>query len=232
MELHTREFGGRGLPLAILHGLFASSKNWIGTAQYLSGFCRPYALDLRNHGDSPHAESHTLTDMIEDLKQWLESRHLDSAVLLGHSMGGLVAMGFALTHPESVKGLIVVDILPKAYRPDFTGEFQALSLDLSPYGSRAEIDRAMQRFVPDQQVRQFLQMNVGRDQRGFYWKPNIPALRSSEFLEGPDFSVFGTTYPGPALLVAGGESPFAPGPDRPRFNRYFPQGRIRVLEDC
>ena len=119
VNLYTREFGGQGLPVVILHGLFASSKNWVGTAQYLSGISRPYALDLRNHGDSPHYESHTLEDTIGDLQQWLKDRELDQAVLLGHSMGGLVSMGFALSHPQAVKGLIVVDILPRGYRPEW-----------------------------------------------------------------------------------------------------------------
>jgi esterase len=232
MNLYTREFGGQGLPVAILHGLFASSKNWVGTAQYLSGFTRPFAVDLRNHGDSPHSDSHTLEDMIGDLDQWLRQRQVEQAVLLGHSMGGLVSMGFALSHPQAVKGLIVVDILPRAYRPDFSREFAALSLDLSPYKSRREIDEAMAPIVPDLQVRQFLQMNVERSDRGFRWKLNVPVLKSSEFLQGPDFSIFKNTYDGPALLIAGGESPFARTSDQPRFNEYFPNGRIEVLADC
>jgi esterase len=232
VDLYTREFGGQGLPVVILHGLFASSKNWVGTAQYLSGFCRPFALDLRNHGDSPHSESHTLEDTIGDLEQWLHARQLEQAVLLGHSMGGLVSMGFALSHPQAVTGLIVVDILPRGYRPDFTREFQALSLDLSPYENRREIDEAMAPIIPDLQVRQFLQMNVERTGGGFRWKLNVPALRSSEFLQGPDFSVFEKPYEGPALLIAGGESPFAGESERPRFLEYFPNGSIEVLEDC
>jgi pimeloyl-ACP methyl ester carboxylesterase len=232
MNLYTREFGGQGLPVVILHGLFASSKNWVGTAQYLSGFSRPYALDLRNHGDSPHSDSHTLQDTIGDLERWLQSRQLEQVILLGHSMGGLVSMGFALSHPQSVKGLIVVDILPRGYRPDFTGEFQALSLDLSHFKSRREIDEAMAPIIPDLQVRQFLQMNVERTDADFRWKLNVPALESSEFLQGPDFSIFKKPYDGPALLIAGGESPFARASDRSRFNEYFPNGKIEVLEDC
>jgi esterase len=232
MKLYTREFGGEGLPVVILHGLFASSKNWVGTARYLSGFSRPFALDLRNHGDSPHSDSHTLEDMIGDLDQWLRERQIERAVLLGHSMGGLVAMGFALSHRQAVTGLIVVDILPRSYRPDFNRELAALSLDLSPYKSRREIDEAMEPIVADLQVRQFLQMNVERGAGGFRWKLNVPALKSSEFLQGPDFSVFEKTYEGPALLIAGGQSPFAQARDQPLFNQYFPNGSIEVLEDC
>jgi pimeloyl-ACP methyl ester carboxylesterase len=232
VNLHTREFGGQGLPVVILHGLFASSKNWVGTAQSLSDFCRPFALDLRNHGDSPHSDSHTLQDTIGDLDQWLQSRHLEQGVLLGHSMGGLVSMGFALSHPQAVRGLVVVDILPRGYRPDFTREFQALSLDLSPYKNRREIDEAMAPIIPDMQVRQFLQMNVDRTDGGFRWKLNVPALQSSEFLRGPDFSGFEQTYEGPTLLIAGGQSPFVRAIDRPRFYEYFPNATIEVLEDC
>jgi esterase len=232
MNLYTREFGGHGLPVVILHGLFASSKNWVGAAQYLSGFCRPFALDLRNHGNSPHCDSHTLEAMIGDLELWLQSRQLGQVVLLGHSMGGLVSMGFALSHPQAVKGLIVVDILPLGYRPDFRRELEALSLDLSPYKSRREIDEAMAPIIPDLQVRQFLQMNVERTDEGFRWKLNVPALQSSEFLRGPDLSIFKKTYEGPAVLIAGGASPFTRVSDRPRFHQYFPNGTIEVLEDC
>jgi pimeloyl-ACP methyl ester carboxylesterase len=170
--------------------------------------------------------------MIGDLEQWLQSRQLEQVVLLGHSMGGLVSMGFALSHPTAVRGLIVVDILPRGYRPDFTREFEALSLDLSPYKSRGEIDKAMAPIIPDLQVRQFLQMNVERGDGGFRWKLNVQALESSEFLRGPDFSSFRQPYEGPALLIAGGESPFVRSEDRPRFHEYFPNGKIEVLEDC
>ena len=126
----------------------------------------------------------------------------------------------------------MVDILPRGYRPDFTREFQALSTDLRPYKNRREIDEAMAPVIPDLQVRQFLQMNVERTDGGFRWKLNVPVLQSSEFLRGPDFSIFENTFDGPAVLIAGGESPFARAGDRPRFNEYFPNGRIEVIEDC
>jgi len=232
MKLYTREFAGQGTALVILHGLFASSKNWIGTAQALSASCRPFAVDLRNHGDSPHSDTHTLADMIADLEQWRSDRGLERMVLLGHSMGGMVSMGYALSHAQAVGGLIVVDILPRAYRHDFSAEFAALSLDLSPYRSRGEIDRAMVPIVPDQQVRQFLQMNVARGGGGFRWKLNVPVLETSEFRNGPDFSVFSSRFHGPALLVAGGLSPFAPRGELSRFIEYFPDGKIEILEDC
>jgi esterase len=232
MRLYTREFGGRGQPVVILHGLFASSKNWIRTAERLSAFCRPFALDLRNHGDSPHSDDHTLEGMIGDLEQWLEDRMLQQAVFLGHSMGGQAAMGFTLSHPAAVRGLIVVDILPRPYRQDFSRELEALSLDPSAYSNRRELDAAMEKIVPDRQVRQFLQMNAVRADGGFRWKLNVPALRSSRFLQGPDFSGYGEPYRGPTLLIAGGRSPYVQESDLPLFGKHFPNGRVEVLEDC
>jgi esterase len=232
MRLYTRELGGQGLPVVILHGLFASSKNWISTARRLSAFSRPFALDLRNHGDSPHSDEHTLDGMIGDLEQWLQERNMEQAVLLGHSMGGQVAMGFALSHPAAVRGLIVVDILPRPYKQEFNRELEALSLDPSVYGNRRELDAAMERIVPDLQVRQFLQMNAVRADGGFRWKLNVPALKSSRFLQGLDFSRYGEPYRGPALLIAGGRSPYVQEGDLPLFGKHFPNGRVEVLEDC
>ena len=160
MKLHYHDFGGQGDPIVILHGLFASSKNWTSVGQFLKSSGSPYALDARNHGDSPHADSHNLSDLVEDLKVWLHDNDIERPTLLGHSMGGLTAMGYALSYPESVGALIVVDIIPRSYHTDFTAELNALSLDLSPYNDRNQIDEAMASLVPNKRVRQFLQMNI------------------------------------------------------------------------
>jgi pimeloyl-ACP methyl ester carboxylesterase len=236
MKLNYREFGGEGTPIVILHGLFASSKNWVSAGKALSSQGRPFALDLRNHGDSPHSESHTLEDLVEDLEEWLADQEIDRPVLLGHSMGGLAAMGFSLTHPTALRGLVVVDIAPRSYRPDFGREFAALSLPLEGMRSRSEIDQALERIVPDDDVRQFLSMNAERVDGGYRWKLNVAALKSSPFLNGPDFSRFedslAGTAPVPALLIAGGESEYVREEDIPLFRRYFPKGSVEVIPGC
>ncbi len=232
MKLHHQDFGGSGRPIVILHGLFASSKNWTSVGRFLKRLGHPYALDARNHGDSPHAASHSFDDLIEDLDEWLADQGIQDPLLLGHSMGGLTVMGHALRYPGRAAAVIVVDIAPRPYQPDFQAEFDALSMDLSGYSSRDEIDRAMAEIVPDGEIRQFLQMNLERSGEGFRWKINTPVLRSSPMLSGPDFSGFDTTYPGPAMLVAGGDSPFVGEQDLPLFRRSFPQARIEVIPGC
>ena len=236
MKLRYREFGGEGTPIVILHGLFASSKNWVSVGKALSHRGRPYALDLRNHGDSPHADSHTLEDLVGDLREWLSDHELERPVLTGHSMGGLAAMGYSLAYPDELRGLVVVDIAPRAYRPDFEREFAALSLPLAGMRSRGEIDEALEKIIPDEEVRQFLAMNAERADGGFRWKVNVPALKSSPFMNGPDFTRFEDSLAGrsevPALLIAGGESDFVREEDIPLFRRYFPNSSVEVIPGC
>ena len=240
MKLNHREFGGEGPPIVILHGLFASLKNWITVGKAASARGRSFALDLRNHGDSPHADSHTLEDLVADLHEWLGDHELERPVLVGHSMGGLAAMGYALRHREVPRGLVVVDIAPRSYRPDFTREFAALSTDISGMGSRGDIDEALKPLVPEDEVRQFLAMNAERADGGFRWKINVPALQASPFMNGPDFGRFEDDLPGPlaegsevpALLIAGGESDFVREADIPLFRRYFPNASVEVIPGC
>jgi esterase len=236
VTLHDREFGGKGLPIVILHGLFASSKNWVSVGKALSAHGKTYALDLRNHGDSPHADSHTLEDLVADVADWISEQGLDRPVLVGHSMGGLTAMAYSLAHPHALRGLAVVDIAPRAYHPDFKQEFDALSLDLSPFRSRGEIDRALEPIVPDENVRQFLEMNAERSGGRYRWKINAAALKGSPFLNGPDFSPFAGSLAGssevPALLIAGGESDYVREEDIPLFRRYFPNASVEVIPGC
>jgi esterase len=236
MKLYHREFGGQGFPIVILHGLFASSKNWVSVGKFLSSRGRSFAVDLRNHGDSPHADSHTLADLVGDLHEWLSDQHLERPVIIGHSMGGLAAMAYSLSRPAALRGLVVVDIAPRPYRPDFEREFAALSLDIGELNSRAEIDQALQAIVPDPEVRQFLQMNAERSDGGFRWKLNVPVLKASPFMDGPDFGRFRDGLSGqsevPALLVVGGESEFVREEDIPLFKGYFPQGSVKVIPGC
>ena len=168
MDLAFRELGGAGAPVVILHGLFGSSQNWAGIGRRLaavsggSGLPRGslYALDLRNHGDSPHAPTHSLRDCVEDLRDWTMAHASGPLRLIGHSMGGLVAMGFALSHPELVAGVASVDIAPRPYPRDHEREFRALHTDISGCERRAELDALLAPLIPDQRERQFLLMNA------------------------------------------------------------------------
>src|SRR5262249_38389288 len=116
MELHYERYG-QGHPLIILHGLFGSLENWRTLSKAFAQSFTVFALDQRNHGRSPHSEVFTYQAMMADVREFMEQHDLASAYVLGHSMGGKVAMQFALTHPDMVDRLIVVDIAPKVYPP-------------------------------------------------------------------------------------------------------------------
>ncbi len=226
MRLAHADFGGRGRPILILHGLFGSAKNWAGVGRYLSAWGRTYALDLRNHGLSPRSAAHSLEDLVGDLEEWIGAVLSEPPVLLGHSMGGLTAMGYALRHPSQVRALAIVDIAPRPYRRSYEAEFRALRLDLSGFTSRAQIDRALAALLPDQRVRQFFQTSIEHGPQGFRWTVNGPALEASSLMRGPEPRWEGR-FDGPALLLRGAASSFVGEEDLGRMTALFP--RLRVL---
>ena len=203
--------------MIILHGLFGSSKNWVNIAKELSKILNVYTLDLRNHGDSPHIDSHTLKDMIQDLKEFLEDRGIESVILLGHSMGGLVAMGFSLEYPEQVKKLIVVDIAPKAYPPHHQKEFAVLKTDVSRFSTRQEIDEYFSQIHPDPAIRQFLMMNLQRTESGYRWKIHVSALEKIEYLKD-------------TLFIRALDSFYIQPEDKTIIKKYFPNAKIVELK--
>jgi esterase len=227
MRLAHTDFGGTGTPILILHGLFGSSRNWTTVGRYLAGYGRAVGLDQRNHGRSPRSPSHSLEDLVGDLGEWVDENLREAPVLLGHSMGGLAAMGYALRRPERAAALIVVDIAPRAYRRDYDAEFRALRLDLSGFSSRTEIDRALEPLIPDLAKRRFLQTSIERGPAGFRWMVDGPALEASAWIAGAA-PVFRGRFAGPTLLVVGGASSFVTGEDRERMRVMFPA--LQVVE--
>lgn len=125
--------------------------------------------------------------MTQDLVRLLEFLKINQCVLIGHSMGGLTSMRFTLLYPEKVLGLVVVDIAPRPYFISYEAEFSALSVDLSPYHSRKEIDMALSQIIPRSDIRQFLQTNIERGEDGhFYWRLNVEALKKAPNRADPE----------------------------------------------
>ena len=223
MQLHFQSFGN-GPPLIILHGLFGSLENWHSISRNLATDFQIFAVDQRNHGRSPHAPEMSYQLMAEDLREFAASQHLASANLLGHSMGGKTAMLFALTFPELVKKLVVVDIAPRAY-PDHHREIlKALSsLDLSSFKSRAEMDSHLATSIPGLAVRQFLLKNVKRDQAGrFYWQMNLAAIKANFARLSEEISTPGS-FDKPTLFIGGERSNYIGGDDLPAIQKLFPR---------
>ncbi len=231
MNLFHREFG-QGDPVVILHGLFGFSDNWQTIAKALADHHLVITPDLRNHGRSPKAPTHSYPEMAEDLKVFLESHWIFKTALVGHSMGGKVAMEFALHHPDMVDRLVVVDIAPGQAEDNHSGIFRALlDLDLSRIGARQEAEAWLLPRIPDLGTRQFLLKNITRNADGtFAWKMNLPVLWKEypRILEG----VHGEPFDKPALFIRGSRSNYIRDTDFSSIQALFPQAEFATIEDA
>lgn len=221
----------RGVPVVILHGLFGSARNWASIAQRLASAHRVVALDARNHGASPWADTNSYAEMAEDVLQALRARGLARAALLGHSMGGKTAMVAALLHPESVARLVVVDVAPAAHDSPFGAYIAAMrTVDLAGVSRRSEVDRQLAAAVPDSAERAFLLQNLLFEDGAARWRINLDALARAL----PEIASFpklppGASYAGPALFIAGERSGYVRPEDEPTIRRLFPKAEIRRI---
>ena len=233
MQLNFQRHGHGGLPLIILHGLFGSLDNWQTVGRKLGETYQVFAVDQRNHGRSPHSDVFNYEVMAEDLREFMLAQQLPRAHLLGHSMGGKVAMHFALRCPELVEKLTVVDMAPKRYAPRHGPIFEALlSLDLSLFRERSEIAAALAPAIPEVGLRQFLLKNVGRDEVGaFQWKMNLPVIyRNYEQLN--EEIETGRSFAGPVLFVKGGRSDYLGEGDMGLIHQLFPHSTVKTVAEA
>lgn len=235
MDLNYRYFGNEGKPpLVILHGLLGSSRNWQMVGKVLSKQFEVFAVDLRNHGDSPHLDGMDFASLGADLESFAAARGLRRFHLMGHSLGGKVAMYFAAHHPKQVESLIVVDIAPREYEPYHVEDFAAMkALDLSAIESRQEADEALSKQVPDWGMRQFLLTNLKRlPDNGFVWGVNLKALMEARDAMRAAPLRKGETYGGPVCFVLGGKSDFVRKSDHALIRQHFPESVIKTLPDA
>ena len=231
MELNYKSFG-EGYPIIILHGLFGTLDNWQTIAKKLAANYSVYIIDQRNHGRSPHEETFNYAAMAEDLQAFMESHWIYEAHIIGHSMGGKTAMQFALTYPDLVNQLVVVDIAPKAYEGGHQAIFEALfSLDLSTITNRKEADAALLDRIPDLGVRQFLLKNLSNDKKGGYkWKMNLPVIYKNyeqilAALENQE------TFDRPTLFIRGGKSDYIQEEDLSQIKTFFPAAELATVAE-
>jgi esterase len=233
VPLSHRDLGGRGQPpIVLLHGLLGSSRNWQTAGRELAAARRVFALDLRNHGLSPHAPDMSYDVMTADVLAWLETQGTGPVEIVGHSMGGKVAMLLACRHPERVARLVVVDIAPKPYSwPERRQEFAAMNeLDLATLKSRADAEARLEPRVPGWAERKFLTTNLERtDGGGWRWQIDLPAITAAlpELERNPLGG--GDRFAGPALFVSGAKSSYVQPEDRPVIEGHFPAVRFEVI---
>lgn len=222
---------GSGKPIVILHGLFGSGDNWMTQAKLLGEVYSVYAVDLRNHGNSPHAGQFSYAEMAEDVHEFLLKNIHEPCVIIGHSMGGKVAMKVASLYPELVRCLIVVDIVPKGYPLNHQHIMDALrAMQTDILISRQEADEILSKSVAEPEVRQFLLKNLSRNSSGgFTWKMNLAAIsehRAEIFGDPMDDQ----SYSGPVLFLFGRRSDYFKAGDESRINFYFPNNQIQFLD--
>jgi pimeloyl-ACP methyl ester carboxylesterase len=221
-------------PLVILHGLLGSSRNWAGMLKLLSPDFSCHALDLRNHGDSPHTEAMSYAEQAADVVAYLDKAGIEQCSLLGHSMGGKVAMAVACRAPERVSHLVVVDIAPKSYPPRWGAEFAAMrALPVSEMSSRGEAEKALESTVSDWAFRKFLLSNLIRQEGGgFEWKVNLPLLESAL----PEIFAHSLAeddqYSGPTLFLRGGKSNYVSKGDLDVIRQHFPCGKLETIKEA
>lgn len=225
---------GSGEPLLILPGLFGSKRNWSSVARQLAERRRVLTVDLRNHGESPWDDVHDYPAMAGDVAQLIESQRLPPAAVLGHSMGGKVAMTLALTRPELVSRLIVVDIAPARSTANTRAVLQAMQdVPLAEVTTRSEAKAAMAEAVPSAGVRDFLALNLTSSPEGLRWGINLNALASNfdNILGFPAFAA-GMTFDKPTLFLGGSRSPYIQPEHHAEIRRLFPHASIESIPDA
>lgn len=222
LEAHEE---GAGPPVVVLHGLFGAARNWRSVQRALSGRFRVIALDLRNHGASPHARPMDYPAMAADVRATLAERGAVPAALVGHSMGGKVAMTLALARPDLVSRLAVVDIAPVAYQPAHRALIAAMiGLRLAPDLTRAAADAALAEVVASPAERGFVLQNL-RLAPAPRWRLGLAEIASGmaaiEGFEAPE----GAVYAGPALFIAGARSSYIRPEHHEPIAARFPAAR-------
>ncbi len=233
LDLNFKEFG-EGEPVLILHGLFGTLDNWQTVAKKLSEQFLVYILDLRNHGKSPHTEGVVdYASMAEDVGLFMQHNWLHEARVVGHSMGGKVAMELALTQPDLVKKLAVVDIAPKMYHGGHKQIFAALfSIDLEKLTDRKEAEQILtEKLGDDSGTIQFLLKNLSRktdtEGGGFEWKMNLDILHRDykNILADVSNGIFEKE----TLFIRGGQSNYIKDIDFQTITKRFPKAELTTI---
>ena len=225
---------GEGKPFLIIHGFLGMSDNWktLGLQFVQLGF-QIHLLDMRNHGKSFHSDEFNYEIMVEDVKAYIDFHNLQDITLLGHSMGGKIAMLFSTLYPEIVEKLIIADIGPKYYAPHHQTILEALNaVDFSKKPNRSEVDEIISNYISDFGTKQFLLKNV-------YWKtPEELGFRFNLPVFNEKISEIGTALPfenyfdKPVLFLRGDKSDYILDADFETILHHFPLAIINTIPNA
>ena len=235
-KLHTTSHGDHGSRVVFLHGLFGQGRNWTQVAKALASDHRSLLVDLPHHGRSPWPEHFDFVEIADQVAGLLSAD--DPVVLVGHSLGGKVAMVLALRHPELVSRLCVVDVSPVGYgnTREFAGYITAMkAMDLDALGQRSDAEAGLEPAVPNATVRAFLLQNLRRDGDSWRWQLNLDVLGDelAELGQWPEEDLAGAApYAGPVLWIAGANSDYVRDEYAPAMDRWFPSNRRVTIKNA
>jgi esterase len=230
MKLHYRSIG-EGAPLFIIHGLFGSSDNWQTLGKKFAEHFTVYFVDQRNHGHSPHSDEFNYDLLVEDFHELVSDLGLDNINIIGHSMGGKTAIGFAAKYPELINKMVVADIGPKKYQPHHDQILAGLNaIDLSEVKSRGGADKIMSQYITEVGVRQFLLKNLYWVEKGqLGWRINIPVLTRE--IDAIVDEIQFESIPTETLFMRGGKSNYILPSDYASISEKFPNSNIYSIEE-
>ena len=221
---------GSGPPVVILHGLFGSATNWRRIAEGLSDQRRIFSVDLPNHGESPWIDDMSYPAQAALLADFLSGEVPESPILIGHSMGGKIAMTLALQHKILLGAIVVVDIAPTAYPHSHEPLVEAMkSLDLAAIRNRRDAEMQLEKAIPEKALRQFLLQNLRSTSGGLRWRINLEVIhRQMGALTG--FDVAAAPCDVPSLFIYGNQSDYVTPKTTPAILKHFPKARLVALE--
>lgn len=232
MKLYYRELG-EGKPMMILHGLFGFSDNWQTHAKKLAEYYRVILVDLRNHGHSDWSDDFSYDLMADDIYELYQELNLEDLILVGHSMGGKVAMRFAQKHEDLLEKLIVVDMGIKSYPMHHQHILAGIhAVDLPNIKVRRTAEEQMRAHIDSEGVLQFLLKNLYWKERGkLAWRINVPVLERempeilSEMPEGDEIFT-------PTLFIRGALSNYVLDEDMPSIEEQFADAEFVTVENA
>ena len=217
--------------LILIHGLFGSADNLAVVKRHFDKDFNIISVDLPDHGESPWTNSFNITDAAEAIYAIITSLEITKTAVLGHSLGGKVAMKLALNHGELISHLIVADIAPSIYDHRHQAVFEGLkAVSLTQIENRKDADKAMAAYIKEPGVRQFLLKSLYQNGQGKWdWRFNVDGLIQS-YSHIIDWEQTNQSFNGVTLFIKGGESDYITSASREDIIRYFPKAKAHVIE--
>ena len=225
---------GKGAPILLIHGLFGSLENLNMVAKALSENFEVTSIDVRNHGSSFHQDGMDYSTLVKDVMNILDHLHIERCIILGHSMGGKIAIQCALEHPQRVEKLIVADIAPVSYPPHHNEIIKGLqAIDLSKVTKRADADKQLSAYVDNLGVRQFLLRNLTpQAQGGFIFKCSLDYINAGypQIMLANKIPEGMHAYNGETLFIKGGNSDYILAEHRPAIAAMLPNSKAKIIQ--